>query len=346
MKKIELKNLHTTLEELLMKLGLSKEDASRVTGVYMDATYRGVGHHDIYDIPWRLKSLKLGRVNPSTSLPVLGKYGAMEQCDGENALGELICDLATERAMKLADEYGIGVCACRNTNHFLCGATYSQRAAEKGYIAMVFAKEFIDVGPKAAEKPCISSLPLSWSYPTDTNEVVMDFCLAYTSVGQLKDCVKKEKKIKPWWGVDGDGQYCDEPKIVKEEGMRLMVGDHKGFALAMFGEVITGVLSGGTVMDEPKVDGMNYSTTSHTIIVMKANAFQSQEEFEKRASIVGNRAKELSGVDLHLPGDGSRKNREKILAQGYIELEEDLIEKINAYAEELGVDALKKIPMS
>ncbi len=43
-----------------------------------------------------------------------------------------------EEAMKMADEYGIGMVGLKNTTHWMRGGTYGLHAANNGYVAIMW----------------------------------------------------------------------------------------------------------------------------------------------------------------------------------------------------------------
>ncbi len=340
MKKVDLLELERYLNNIFLELGLYSENARIVTNVFMDATKRNVGHHDIYDLPYRIRAIQNKTVQLNTTLPLVKSYGAIQQRDGENTLGELSCKIAMEKAMGLADEFGIGICACRNTNHFLCGEVYTRNAAKKGYISMILAKSAVNMGMKEAKHNCMSTLPIACAYPTSSGVMGWDFCMAYTSVGQLVKAIREEREVNHWWGIDSDGKYCNNPEDIYNSGMRMPIGEHKGFALSMLGEVLTGVLSEGSIMDEKKADTQYTSDISHTVMAIKADAYMSLDSFKESAEKIAERAKVLSGVDLRMPGERTQRNIREIEHQGYIELEHGIIDELNKYTELYGIEPL------
>jgi hypothetical protein len=63
------------------------------------------------------------------------------------------------------------------------------------------------------------------------------------------------------------------------------------------------------------------------------------ETFKKRTGTLSENARTLS-PGLHIPGEGSYGARKKYLDQGYIDLEDSLVEKLNAFALEFDMTAL------
>ena len=87
---IELTRLKEFMSDLLIRSGLSAQNAQIVSDIYYRATLRGVGHHDIYDFIWRLEFLEYGKVNPKPNIKLVSKYMAMESYGKyrkENLLG-------------------------------------------------------------------------------------------------------------------------------------------------------------------------------------------------------------------------------------------------------------------
>ncbi|MFI3324614.1 MAG: Ldh family oxidoreductase [Clostridia bacterium] len=338
--KINIESLHNFVSQSLTAYGMQENYAEMVAQVYTSATLRGVGHHDIYDFKGRLNNIEANKININPEFKQLHAFGAMESWDADNTLGELACSFGIRKAMELADVHGIGFCALQNTNHFLASAPYVSYAAEKGYIAIVLAKSAVNMSMPNSEKSCMSALPMGFAYPTNQDyPVMLDFCTAYASMGQLHERKSNNKEVSPWWGSDVNGETTTSATDMIK-GARYPIGLHKGFGLSMLGEVLTGVMSSGTIMDQGCNENNHKSVTSHTAIAIKADAFFSIEEFKEKSTYISDRAKELGGNSLHIPGEGSAKSQSVILEQGYIELKDDLIKDLNEFAVKLNINTL------
>jgi LDH2 family malate/lactate/ureidoglycolate dehydrogenase len=80
--------------------------------------------------------------------------------------------------------------------------------------------------------------------------LLFDACVAYTSFGVLDERIKAGKPIPSHWGLDENGNPTTDPAAVKK-GCRQPIGGHKGFGLSILGELLTGILSDGPVIDAP-----------------------------------------------------------------------------------------------
>ena len=99
MTQISFTELDQFVHTLLKKMGMSSANARIMTDIYISTTKRGVGHHDIHNLPQRLQKLKNGELNPNPEFRLLSSFGGMERYDGDNGPGELINHFSMERAM-------------------------------------------------------------------------------------------------------------------------------------------------------------------------------------------------------------------------------------------------------
>ena len=67
------------------------------------------------------------------------KLGAFERWNGHRGFGPLNAKLAMDRACELAKEYGIGLVALGNNNHWMRGGSYGFQAADQGCIGICWS---------------------------------------------------------------------------------------------------------------------------------------------------------------------------------------------------------------
>ena len=335
MMRIWFSDLDQWICSLLVKLGMSYENARIMTDIYISTTKRGVGHHDIHNLPQRLEKLKCGELNPSPEFRMLSSFGGMERYDGDNGPGELIGHFSMERAMALASEHGIGMCAVNNSNHYLCSAPYIEQAARQGYIGLIIAKAMPTMGMPGHKGNLIGQSPMGFAFPAGgPDPVMLDICLAYVSYEKLKMMADHKEPVPAHWGVDTEGRPATDAAALLA-GTKFPVGEHKGFGLALLCELLTGVMSGGCILDEPEEAG-GIREMSHTAFAIKADALMSMEEYEKRSAELVRRLK-ARDEGVRVPGERTYEKTGEYEAQGWIELEDALIGTLNQYAEEAGL---------
>lgn len=102
MKETGIKELRSYIEQAMRACGLTEENAGTVADVFIRATLRGVGHHDIYDFLPRVQWLREGKAVPNPVYRLQAAFGGVESYDAGNGLGELGCSFGMERAMQLS----------------------------------------------------------------------------------------------------------------------------------------------------------------------------------------------------------------------------------------------------
>lgn len=335
----------TALQEYVVNVfgavGMQEDNAAVMADVIVRCTMYHRGHHDAGFIPNLVGQIAAEKAPANPQITCTASRAAIESWDGDNGLGPICCTKAMERAMELAQEYGMGMCCMRRTNHFLAAGPYVELAASQGFIGLMLAKGGVTMGAPGYPGDCMSALPMGFAYPTEQEPVMLDACMAYASLEKLR-VMGREGKVAPnWWGYGKDGQPSEDPLDILA-GTRLPIGGHKGFGLAMLGEVLTGVLSNGCIMDEKITEDGVVGATSHTAIAIKADTLMDADTFRRRAGSIGVRASELS-EGLHIPGQGAAKQVSLALESNTVMLGEGEYLKLNELAAEYGVKLLDAI---
>ena len=317
--------LECMISEVLTVTGMEEENIRIVTDVYIAQTKRGIGHHDINDIVWRVFRILSGGIKANPSYKKLSSYASMESWDGDNGTGELTCTFAMKRAVHLAGQYGMGLCMMRNSNHYLASAPYTMLAAKSGCIGMIIAKDVPSMGMPGHEGKVVGHSPNGYAFTTDEDWLVMfDGCLAYVSGhGNLNQAAEQGKAVPGWWGVGPDGAPTTDPTALLK-GTRYPIGEHKGYAYAILCELLTGVLGMGPILDQTDgPDGLKNNTT-HTAIALKADALMSMETFNNRSSLLIDRIRNRA-PDIRIPGYRSYESEKTHTKSNVIEINDNLM---------------------
>ncbi len=340
MKKVTFTELNRYLKEMWSAMGASEGDSEIMANIFTETTKRGIGHHDIHNFPSRIDRVCSGMINPNPKLTKISEFGAMESWDGDHGTGEILNHFIMERAMDLAAKFGIGLITIRNSNHYLCSAPYVEQAARNGYVGFVMAKAGTAMGMPGIKGNVIGQAPIGYAFPTEEeNPVMMDICLAYIAGEPLQIRAEHHIPIPDYWGADKEGKSTTCAADIINGGVKYPIGLHKGFGLALLSELLTGVFSMGAILDEGE-DEPIYKGTSHTAIAIKTDALMNKEIYEKRSHELVDRLRKRS-EKIHIPGEGSWKRTAAYNACGYLDLEEELLEKLNSYAKKYGVPSVE-----
>jgi LDH2 family malate/lactate/ureidoglycolate dehydrogenase len=333
--------IRETVTGLFKAAGLSSEDAAIVADVYTRASLKGAGHHDLHDLPGRLNSLKAGKIKGAPRITLIHRNKAVENYEGDNGLGELHGVFVGKRAIELAREFGAGICTIRNSNHILACAPFSEIIAEAGMLGYVLTRGAPTMGAPGRIEKVIGTAPQSFAAPKkDGSQLAFDACLAYTANSLLGIHARENKPMPSHWCLDKDGKPTTDAKVVMDGGVRQPIGAHKGFGLTILGEMLTGILSEGQVIDEPQPGSGAVGQPSHTAIAIDFGGLIGNETFPERVSEMVDRMKNLAD-NLTVPNERSSAYRKKALAEGSIDVDGSLIEKLNDFCAQYSVPKLE-----
>ena len=134
--RVGFEEVRSTLTRVLLTRQCSLELAEEVGFVMATNSLDGTYTHGVNRFPGLIGSIDDGLVQVNRR-PIRKKQaGAMENYDGCLGLGVTNASFCMERAIFLARDYGIGLIALANTNHWMRAATYGYQACQAG---MVFA---------------------------------------------------------------------------------------------------------------------------------------------------------------------------------------------------------------
>lgn len=339
---------HAQLQEyvatFLEKLGLSTVDAGICASDLIQTNLWGIDSHGMLRLPVYAKRLQNGAIEKKPNIRRLGGRGGMEVWDGDSGFGFVVGHRATERAIELARENGIGYVAVRNSNHFGAAALYIKQATDAGMIAIATTNVIPNLVVPGGAKPITGNNPLAFGAPTGLEfPMILDISMSAVAGGKLLLAQEKGEKIPFGWATDASGRPTDDP-FVGFKGFLLPLGGHKGFGLSLMIDILSGVLTGGAYQfglesmysapEEP-------SGTGHSFIVIDPEAFLGLEEFETRMQDMYETLKQSPMWDpnarMLLPGELEHETMLRRQRDG-LPMPKSLMNEISALAKEAGVD--------
>ena len=152
-----------------------------------------------------------------------------------------------DRAMELADEYGIGQVSVDNCFHYLWGGGYVIDAAKKGYIAYTNCTSALaEVVPFGGKYPTLGTNPHSWAFPTQEAigfPVVIDWATSAVAMGRVQQFKREGKALPEGAAVDANGVPTTDPNKAVS---LLPFGAHKGYGLMLINELVAAFIGGST----------------------------------------------------------------------------------------------------
>ena len=264
---------------------------------------------------------KPSAVSTRTSGEVVTDRAATAVIDAHHALGQVTAKQAISLACDKAETYGVGIVTVRNAFHFGTASRYTERAAEKGKVALVMSNTRpLMPAPGGAER-LVGNNPLGIALPTASDQPLsFDMATSQAAMGKIRLAAASGESIPADWATDATGAVTTDPQEAIS-GMLLPVGGAKGFGLALMIDLLSGLLSGGGWGDAVTPlfgDRSVPYNSSQLFIAIDPQFFGSSEAFadgsERAAERVRNspRAEQVgSSTPARAPGDARREARER-----------------------------------
>lgn len=238
----EMQNCFTAI---LQRYGFTAQNASQCAAIFTGNSVDGVYTHGVNRFPRFVKYVKDGYVKPDATPSLKHKFGGIEQWNGNLGPGPLNAVHATENAMRLAAEYGIGCVALSDTNHWMRAGAYGRMAAEAGFVFIGWTNTIANMPAWGATDARLGNNPLVLAMPYQDEAIVLDMAMSQYSLGAMELAVIKNEKLPVNAGFTKDGQITDDPSAILASRRLIPTGYWKGSGLALLLDILSAVLSGG-----------------------------------------------------------------------------------------------------
>jgi 3-dehydro-L-gulonate 2-dehydrogenase len=230
---------------ILLRLGFSTERAYKCAEIFMVNSLEGVSSHGVNRFPRFVKNIREGYIKPEGMPSLIHRTGAIEQWNGNLGPGPLNAIFATDRAMKVAGENGIGLVSLANTNHWMRGGTYGWQAARKGFVLICWTNTCPNMPAWGAKDPRLGNNPFIIAVPYHNEAIVLDFAMSQFSYGKLETFRNEGRKLPFMGGFNADNELTDDPGEILDSWRPLPAGYWKGSGLSLLLDILAAVISGG-----------------------------------------------------------------------------------------------------
>lgn len=340
--------VHRFTRDVLIGNGVALPQAEIVAKCLVAADLRGVDTHGVNRIPSYMERIRRG-VLDAKAIPVLEtKTPVVAQVDGKNSFGFLSASMGMDKAIEMAQIYGIGMVSVKHSNHFGMAAWVVQKAIDADMMALVFTNSSPALPVWGGKEKLVGVSPLACGAPAGkTLPFILDMAPSIAARGKIYKAKRRGEKIPMDWALDGEGLPTDDPAKALE-GVMLPMGGPKGSGLAIMMDVFSGVLSGSAFAGHVTgpYEFSKPADVGHFLVAIKPDLFFSLEEFKERMDYLYQRvvgSEKRPDVDrIYFPGEIEQLMQQKREKEGipYAGAE---VEALNTEAEKVGVKALGSI---
>jgi LDH2 family malate/lactate/ureidoglycolate dehydrogenase len=343
MSRISAEALRDFVTALYAAAGLPEQDAALVADSLVRADLWGHSSHGVMRAPWYIDRVRAGTMTPITEPEVVVDAGAISVIDGRDGVGQVIAKRAMQDAIRRAKAHGVGIVSVRESNHHGALGYFTRMAAEQGCIGMLTTNGSPAMAPWGGRKKAIGNNPWSIAAPAGRHAPMM-LDIANTVVARGKIFLARQKgiPIPENWAMDAQGRRTTDP-VAALGGVILPMAEHKGYAISVMMDVLSGVLSGSGIMGEVSgpYQAEKRSRCGHMVMALNISAFGPVARFEQRMEemVAGIKAVPLAeGFDeVFYPGEIEARNEEKHGREG-LALPEQTRLDLTKVAQEYGVD--------
>ena len=318
---IEISKLREICVPSLVNAGISENDALVVFNHLLDEELLGKHSHGFIRIPSILNVAKSFCSPRSVETENHGLFAHRNLFT--DTLGLIAAYESTILACKMAKENGLSLISAigyKGTTGAL--GYYGRMIAEEGYVGIISCSSEYAVAPWGGKEAILGTNPLAIAIPNGDMPIICDFATAAMTYGDLMLAVKEGRKVPYGVVLDSDGKDSHDPDDANN-GCQLPMAGHKGYALGLALEVLSGLFIGAKAgKDAVK------SSDGILIFVVKPDTFVSGDQFSSNLNRLINEIKSSAlaadSKGIRIPGESSLKKIRKGRESGLCDIPESV----------------------
>lgn len=331
---------------LFEAVGAPPDEAATVSDVLVRANLSGHDSHGVIRIPQYCQFVRSGHIVPGAPVTTLRETATTALFDAGWGFGQVGMTRALGAAFERVREAGLFAFGIHRCNHIGRLGHYAETAAERGCVALLTVNSTgagASVAPFGGRKPRLGTNPFCMAFPTTGDPILVDMTSSIVAEGKIRVKRNKGESLPPGWILDREGNPSTNPADFygPPRGAILPFGGevaHKGFALSMVAELLSGTLTAAGNVGERE----GHIGNGVFCLLMSVEAFRPHEEFAASASRVGERVKDCPPLDgfseVILPGEPEARARRERAVSG-IPIDDGTWEQLAAEAKALGCSA-------
>ena len=316
---VSFENMKQEFRRVLLKVGFASDRAEQLANVFAQNSLDGVASHGWNRFPVLIEQIAQGYMNVEAEPEKVAALGAWEQWDARLGPGPLNALFATNRAMELAREYGIGCVGLKNTNHWMRAGTYGRRAAEAGFVFLCWTNATPTMAPYGGRETRLGNNPLVVAVPRVDGPVVLDMAMTQFAFGKLEVFHRSGEQLPVPGGFDAQGQPTRDPTAILEGGRALPIGYWKGSGLALLLDLTATLISGGRSTYQIAQHKVEYGVSQVFIafdVSQASSAALVEQTVDQIVRDLHETAPDGADQEVLYPGERVLRTRQRNLEQG------------------------------
>jgi LDH2 family malate/lactate/ureidoglycolate dehydrogenase len=303
--------------KLLETQGMPSDEALMTADSLVEADLCGVESHGVSRMTIYLKRLEEKVVNAAGSFTVEQEYPAAAVIDGCNSMGMVTGRRVMQKCIDKAKQNGSCFITVKHSNHYGMAYSYVRMATEQNVIGITATNAPPNIAPWGSFKPYLGTNPIAIGIPAEAEPVILDMAPSVVAMGKVILAAKLGKPIPEGWALTADGKPTTDP-AEGVKGTVLPIGGPKGYGIALFVDILCGILSGaqfGPHLNNMWNDFKNPQDLGHIFACIDIAKFVPMDLFKERVRQIKNEIKALPknpGIsEIFMPGEIEWKRAEE-----------------------------------
>ena len=337
MNRVPYQLLEDTIALAFVRAGMSESKARTSARFHAEASRDGVYSHGLNRVERFVEYLDKGWVDADAEPVRIRQLGPVEVLDGQRGPGILNALHATDRALELASEQGVGIVALRNTTHWMRGGAFGWYAADRGKILIAWTNTESCMPAWGATDTRLGNNPMVMAVPREGGHLVLDMAMSQYSYGKLQTTRLKGDQLPYPGGFDAEGNLTSDPGAIEATRRILPAGFWKGSGLTILLDVLAAVLSEGLATHQiDALDQGSCTGCSQIFIAFDPDRLGSSANLEATvagvADYVNGSSPSDPSRDVTYPGQNTLRTRQEHLANGVL-VDEGIWKAVQALAQ-------------
>lgn len=329
--------LKALLTAILTASGAPEDIAGDVSASLVDSSLKGVDSHGVMRVLSYVDQIASGWIRPAARPTVETEGASIALMRGHSGFGIFALGRATELAVRKVRTSQTAAIGLIDTTHTGRLGWFAEDAARQGVVVLIVggggsrsAKASVrSVAPYGGRRRIFATNPYAYGVPAGRfGTVVGDFSSSMVAEGKLQMHRARRQPLPPGWILDRDGHPSTDVADFYAGGTLLPAAGHKGYALALLAELLTGCLL-------PSPQELNW-----LVIAVDAAAFRPLPEVIQTAETLLSEVKQVPPApgfaEVLLPGEPEHRSAARLSREG-VAIDDAIWRDIEALAERLNV---------
>ncbi len=330
--RLSLDEVEDLARRMLRASGASELQADPTAHSIREAEAEGIRTVGLGYLPVYCEHLRCGKVVGDAVPSVTRPRAATVVVDAGNGFSHPAFVAGEDALVEAARTCGVGVLALEHSYSAGVLGWFVERVARQGLVALMFANSSPAMAPWGGTRAFFGTNPMAWAAPRATGDpVVADLSSSAVAWVTVKQAAERGEPIPLGWALDADGRPTTDA-AVGLAGTMAPSGGHKGSALALLVDVMSGGVAGSLFSHEasdfgdntggPPDVGQGVLGTDPSATMGPGLADRIEADLRARTAQPGGR----------LPGDRRLEHRAVAAIDG-VEVPDDLYEVLTSYLE-------------